>query len=147
MNAKKHILSIPKDSTSVLFGIATHFNEIEFCNLLQRELGIDLKVQEQLSLEYSPQKKVSYSVYSYTNKEKMITFDLVHNRTSNGSIVSFLDTITYFLRCSADYIDIESKSIYKQLSSLEKVLFVQKIEDANFNTKQNNLIQSIFPLR
>ncbi len=144
MPAKKHILNFSKNSTSVMFGISSVLEEFAFLQLLQKEMNIYLSIREQVTNEVSSKKIISYSVYSFYDEEKQISYDLIANKTEFGPIVDFLDNISYIFRCTADYIEIEEDRIQSQLASLEQILFVQKMKEDMFTKKQNAVLYNAF---
>ncbi len=142
---KIHTLSSLTHANSRVYGIATSNNEIQFCTYVNAELQIDLKVSEQVEFKINPQKTIKYSIYSYYDELRMMNFELVSNVTKHGVIIGFLDSISFFLRCSSEYIKDEENDLYTRLKNIDSVLFVQKIEDGNYSQKQRTILRRLFP--
>lgn len=145
VKSKIHILSPHTHSDSRVFGITAHSNEFQFCAILNAEFQIDLKVTEHVCFEVSPKKKMEYSIYSYYDSQRMMNFELVSNVTKQGVIIDFLDSISFFFRCSSDYIKDEENNLYESIKNIDSVLFVQKIENGNYSPKQRSVLRRLFP--
>ena len=145
VKTKIHTLSSHTHADSRVFGITAHCNEFQFCAILNAEFQIDLKVSEHVCFDVNPQKKLDYSIYSYYDNQRMMNFELVSNVTKHGVIIDFLDSITFFFRCSSDCIKDEENGLYESLKKIDSVLFVQKIENGNYSPKRRSVLRRLFP--
>ena len=144
MKKKLSLLNnLKKDS--VVLGISSTANELLFCKLLRNEMGIDLQVSEYISIEIIKNKEVSYPIYSYTNPENMILFELITNKTSKGYVIDFLQNINFFLRCTSEYIEQEIPEIIEQISNTESVMFVQAVGKGKYTARQRVILRKLFP--
>lgn len=145
MPQKKYTLSKSEKKDSIVLGITAHVDEFTFCTLLQQELSINLRVSEQVEFEIRPNTRISYPIYSYQNTEQLISYELVSNKTKEGHLIDFLENISFFLRCTSEYIESGITEIQSSIKNIEAVLFVQQIEHGKYSQKQRAKLRTLFP--
>lgn len=146
MNVKKRINSKVAHSHMSVLGITSEFDEFRFCNLLHSELELDFAVSEQIPIDIHGKNLGEYPIYTCYDEREMVLYELVSNTLINEvKLVSFLDSITFFLRCSFDtYAEDTSEHLIARLKKLQAVLFVQRIEQGNYSTKQRAVLRKLF---
>ena len=124
MVAKKkiHKLAIEIENDYSLIGIASHENDYRLSWAINKSLGLDLKKNEDLTLDHPKHKIIiNYSLYTFDDENNYITYNLISNKSEKGFLIPEMKNIDFVLRISGSP---DQDLINDLVSNLKKIEIV-----------------------
>jgi hypothetical protein len=98
---KIHKLAIEIENDYSLIGIASHENDYRLSWAINKSLGLDLKKNEDLTLDHPKHKTIiNYSLYTFDDENNYISYNLISNKSEKGFLIPEMKNIDFVLRVS-----------------------------------------------
>jgi hypothetical protein len=112
-----------------ILGIACHDSDLRLSWAINQSLGF--KLTHQNNIKYTANKKspsLEFSVFSFSDDEKFINYELIQNRNEDGRFEKTYSNIDFFLKISGEIYPGEIEKLIQQLKTISIILTVFKIE-------------------
>lgn len=135
----KLVLELEYDFDFALIGIASHIPNYRLAWLINNSFELDLARMNDIDLEFSNNKKGSFSFYQFDDEESHLTFNLISNRSSAGYLIPEMKQFDFFLQYWGPMSDEELKTFNDSLRKINSVL-TSVIIDPTVLKSRNNLL-------
>ena len=137
-NVGKNILQIDFDYDFLLTAIVSHVKDYQLCWQFNKKLGFDFIRQEDLEINLSNKRKLSYfSMFNFQDELNQINLTLLSNKTAGDNLIQELVKVDYFLMIRDNYENLDQEELLKKIRSLPDVQTAFEVEVNELVSKQN----------
>ncbi len=119
MKKKVHKLSEPVELPFSLIGVSCHESDYRLTWAINRKLGLSFEKKENhVIIHPKSGEKLEFSMFSHTDPEKYLKFNIISNRCHNGFLLEKIKNIDYLIQIIGD---ISDASINTLVSNIRKI--------------------------
>ncbi len=122
MGVKKHKLDLAFEEDFCLLGVVSDEPDYKLCWLINRALDMDFEKQDDLQLFHNKLgEEQVFSNFSYHDRDALITFRIIRNRSENGYFLDKLKNIDFLIHIQGDITATRINSFMLSVGALEPV--------------------------
>lgn len=136
----KFSLDIEYDYTFALFGLSCHEKDYRICWAINKQLGIELKKENDLEIKEKRQKENSmFPIYIFNDEGHYCEYFVISNRSDKGLLIPEQKQADYFLKITGNVPNQEKKRILEAMNEISIILTAYEINPDQLKSKQNLL--------
>lgn len=122
MRLKKHKLSVSIDEDYCLLGIVSDEPDYKLCWLVNQQAGTSFARADDLKI-FSKKLNVEQqvSLFILEDENRMLTFRMIVNRTSEGYFLPELKNIDFFLHIQGEIVPDDIKEVIRMLNAIPAI--------------------------
>ena len=129
-------LEIEEDYDFDLFGICCHLKDYRLCWELNQSCKFDLKKGEDLELSVKEEVQ-TYSFYEFDDKENLLHYFLINNRSGYGYLIPEEKNCDYLLIVKGNLNGREKEMLFSKINQVKQILAVYPLHVNRLKSKKN----------
>lgn len=141
MGVKKHKLDLAIEEDFCLLGVVSDEPDYKLCWLINTALDMNFEKQEELQLFHRKlDEEQVFSLFSYDDKDALITFRIIRNRSDKGYFLDELKNIDYLIHIQGEINTSRINDFMLSVGALEAVRMCVPSDLSRIKSKERLLL-------
>ncbi|MBE9467930.1 MAG: IPExxxVDY family protein [Bacteroidetes bacterium] len=135
---KKIKLTYKPDYDFVLIGISSHENDYKLAWSINNSFNLNLSKKEDITVfkkKYSETQ--NFSVFSYNDDTKLISYNLISNRCENGFLIQEYNKFDFFIQIYGEQTDSDLAKVLNNLKKNDDIIIAGKLDLNKIKSAEN----------
>lgn len=134
-------LIVEIDIEFILLAVSCHQMDYRFCWGLNNQLNIQLKKQEDYTVEVYKSKHSSFSMYSYLDDIQKIHYHVIANKGSDALLAKEYAMMDYFIILDGYHESIDKEVFLANVKKTPSVLTATWVDPNQMHSKNNFILE------